>query len=66
MRILLSWAGYPEELLDMMQELKNYGHEITYWVGGVDGWKKSEPSGTVFHFYGDAMVAKPSPGVDVS
>lgn len=49
----------------MMQEFKKCGHDVVYWLG-YDGRNTEAPTGTIFHSYRDAILAKPAKGVDVS
>lgn len=62
----IGWADQFEETADVVEDLKNRGHEITYWardnvIFKVDA--KKFP-GTIFHDYYDATAARPAPGVD--
>lgn len=65
MRVFLNWVekgGTHPDLVRMMLEFKNHGHEIVYWIGhpGAEGDKHPE---TVFHSYVDAMNGLPAKGL---
>ncbi len=65
MRILLSWADASSEIAELMQELKSHSHEVVYWIGHEGGERYKLPE-TIFHFYQDAIDAKPTIGVSGS
>src|SRR3989344_3657991 len=65
MRIFLIWADESPEIINLILELKNRGHEGPYWVGTGAGDKRAIPD-TVNHEHYAAWAGNPALGVDIN
>ena len=64
---VIEWANGLPEMVDVIKEIKEKGHEIIYWSGSdldkINGQYFSE---TIFHDHSDAIAGRPARGIDDS
>ena len=65
MKTFVIWADKSQGLVNLIRQLESHNHKVVYWLG-YEGSDSDAPAGTIFHSYRDAILAKPSKGVDIS